>query len=333
MITLITGTPGAGKTLYTISQLLPEFKDRKIFIDGIPDLLIDHELASGEVNKWKSWLPSGAVLVVDECQRIWRTRGTGSQVPEGVAAMETHRHTGNDIVLITQHPNLLDANVRRLVGRHLHVRRLFGWNRAIVYEWDSATDPSKVGNAVKRSFNYPKSAFSLYKSAETHNKRGQALPLPIVFALVALVLIPVLGYYAYSRTMGKPPEVATKPDALTAALAQTVAAPVSRFVANIPENLDLSMLPVDHGNIYSAPLFAPVVPAVVAPVITACISNDTMCKCYSQQATVIWVPEPQCRARVAGSYYDPYQQPRNAVYSMPSALPSALPAVEVVSSL
>ena len=40
MITLITGSPGAGKTLYMVSMLAKnkEFEGRRIFVDGIPDL-------------------------------------------------------------------------------------------------------------------------------------------------------------------------------------------------------------------------------------------------------------------------------------------------------
>lgn len=43
MLYLYTGVPGAGKTLYAVSNLVKrkDFKDRPIFVDGIKDL--DHD--------------------------------------------------------------------------------------------------------------------------------------------------------------------------------------------------------------------------------------------------------------------------------------------------
>jgi zona occludens toxin len=311
VITLITGTPGAGKTLYTVAEELPKFKDRPLFIDGIPDLAINHLEPVGKVEQWHEWIPDGAVLVIDEVQRIWRPRGTASAVPPGVAALETHRHKGVDLVIITQHPNLLDPNIRRLVGRHLHVRRMFGWKRAIVYEWDSATDPARVSNAIKRSWAYPKKAFKLYKSAEVHTKRGNRVPFVVVAAVLAIVAVPVGWYYALDRTAAKwmggdeiAAEAATEP---ATARAGGVSPPAALPV--VPPRLVEAMTPTDDHNPLSAPLYAAVVPQVVAPVVTGCIASSRACTCYSQQQTPVWVPDEQCRQRAAGLYYDPYRQP------------------------
>ncbi|MBK6279115.1 MAG: hypothetical protein IPF57_13690 [Gammaproteobacteria bacterium] len=93
MITLITGTPGAGKTAWIVAELL-KIQGRALYVDGIPELQISHEVA-GPLDDWMTWAPDGALIVVDECQRIWRPRGTGSKVPESVSALETHRHRGS----------------------------------------------------------------------------------------------------------------------------------------------------------------------------------------------------------------------------------------------
>src|SRR4030067_873930 len=50
-----------------------------------------------------------------------------------VAALETHRHGGFDIWLISQHAGLIDANVRKLIGRHIHLRE--GLLGRYLYEW------------------------------------------------------------------------------------------------------------------------------------------------------------------------------------------------------
>lgn len=317
MITLITGTPGAGKTLYCVAQILQEYKDRPLFVDGIPDLKrehfdVDQAIESDAKNHvcYDDWLPEHGVLVVDECQRIWRPRGPSAKVPRGVEAMEKHRHKGHDIVLITQHPNLLDANVRRLVGRHIHVRRMFGWNRAIIYEWDAATDPARASTAIRRSWKYPKRVFDLYKSASVHTKRRNRVPIPIiVFGLAALVA-PAAWYFAIDRTNDK---LTSETDAASAATepatAQARGSAQPIVVTAVPAKLMEAMQPVDVHDPLSAPIYAEVKPQVVAPVITGCISSNKGCSCYTQQSTTIWLPDEQCRNRAAGKYYDPYLNP------------------------
>ena len=44
MITLITGTPGTGKTAYAVSEL-EKISGKNIFVDGIPELQLPHEIA------------------------------------------------------------------------------------------------------------------------------------------------------------------------------------------------------------------------------------------------------------------------------------------------
>lgn len=317
MITLITGTPGAGKTLYTVAEELPKYKERPLFIDGIPDLAINHLECIGPVDKWHEWIPDGAVLVIDEVQRIWRPRGAASAVPPGVAALETHRHKGVDLVIITQHPNLLDPNIRRLVGRHLHVRRMFGWNRAIVYEWDSATDPARVTNAIKRSWGYPKKAFKLYKSAEQHNKRGQRIPFALIVALVAGLALPAAVWTFYKGTVGdwlggaepQPEKTAAATEPATARSGFSSAAAVASAAPSAPARIVEALTPTDDHNPLSAPLYALVQPPVTPPQIEGCIASKRACTCYSHQATPVWLPDEQCRQRAAGHYYDPYRNP------------------------
>lgn len=327
MITLITGTPGAGKTLYALSEIVSRLAaDRPLFVDGIPDLAIKHFSPSGQLEQadekaisqgegtrecYDDWLPVGSVLVVDECQRVWRPRGTASKVPAGVSAMEKHRHKGHDLILITQHPSLLDANVRRLVGRHIHVRRVFGWNRAMLYEWDSATEPSKTTLAIRRSWPYPKKAYALYKSAEAHTKRGNRVPFALFLAGIAAIALPVAGWYAFNRTANKwmGNDAASGQTAGTElATASGLAAGGASYLPAVPERILEALAPTDDQNHLSAPIYAAVVPPVVAPQVLGCIASARSCACYSQQQTPIWMPEEQCRDRAAGRYYDPYYQ-------------------------
>jgi hypothetical protein len=101
MINLSTGLPGAGKTLFTIAFVkeLADKEKRPVFYSGITDLALDWQEIDAE--KWMD-APDGALIVIDECQRIFRPRGSAAKVPEYVSALETHRHKGLDLFLISE---------------------------------------------------------------------------------------------------------------------------------------------------------------------------------------------------------------------------------------
>ncbi len=206
MITLITGTPGAGKTLYAISKLLRELVGstvKKTEPDGsitevprrvltnINGLLLDHELigpdAPGGLADWHTWCKPGDVICYDEVQRSWTPRPNGAKVPDYISALETHRHMGVDFILLTQNPMLIDRNVTALVGRHLHVRRFGGIGAAIVYEWDHCSRSLLFSKSIaKHTFKYDKEVFKLYKSAELHTKPKTSVPTLAIVALLAV---------------------------------------------------------------------------------------------------------------------------------------------------
>lgn len=226
MIYLITGVPGSGKTLYAVSTLVQKLAaeklvkrgkrlDRRVVVDGIPDLAIPHQLMGpvdedekgnlvGEgdtVLNWFKWCQPGDVLVIDEVQRYWRPRGMGTKPPEMIKALETHRHLGVDFIVITQNPMLIDQNVRRLVGRHQHIRRLFGMGRAVIYDWDGCSvDVHRTKTATMTMWAYPSSAFSLYKSSELHTKQKQKFPLWLALPVLALIGF-ILVFPTAFRTM------------------------------------------------------------------------------------------------------------------------------------
>jgi len=208
MITLITGTPGAGKTLYAVHAILAKEAEgkRPIYVDGIPDLKLRHEPAQ-DVNEWHKWAPDGSLIVVDEVQRVWRPMPSGARVPEPIQQLETHRHKGIDFIVITQHPNLMHQNVRRLVGKHIHLRRTaLG---VYLYEWPECANPDSYKTAItKIRWSHPKKSFGLYKSASQHVKVSHRLP-PAVYVIAGSVLF-LTGsvYYLYHSISQKiaPPQ-------------------------------------------------------------------------------------------------------------------------------
>jgi zona occludens toxin len=245
---LVTGVPGAGKTLYGVSRVLApligsmvELEDgakvkRRLCIGGVRDLLIEHEpmdvpqfdpeggkLSLGgrvfdcdtqdrkpgepphecemRADNWWRWCMPGEVIFIDECQRLFRPMASGRKLPMFITRLETHRHYGVDFIFITQHPQLLHANVRNLVGQHNHVRRVFGSHTTIVYEWDHCTHPDRIKTASSKVWRHDKRAYSLYKSAEVHTKQKHRLPVAVYVLVLGLVAIPVTLYAAKERLM------------------------------------------------------------------------------------------------------------------------------------
>jgi zona occludens toxin len=322
MITLITGTPGAGKSLYTVAELLrKQYAGRRLLVSGIPDLALDHEpITDEQAASWHKIVRPEDVLVVDEAQRLWRPRGSGACTPEGVAAMEIHRSTYSvDVVLITQHPGLVDANIRKLVGRHIHLRNVWGMKRALVYEWGEATDPNRIKSAQVKPWAYPKDAFHLYRSAQVHTKRGQRPPLILWLTAAFMVSVPVSGWYAYryfaEKSSLQPLPVADAParpsaqaPGAPAHLSSVVDIGLEAFVQRLPD------MPA------TAPIYDNVRRVVEAPRITGCMSSASSCTCYTQQRTVAEVSPEFCARWLAGERpFDPFAENQPAAPHSPPA--------------
>lgn len=317
MLYLYTGVPGAGKTLYAVSNLVKrkDFKDRPIFVDGIKDL--DHDkinyfdIPEGEsIQTWPKWAPPGAIIVVDECQRIFRPRPSGSKVPDYVAELETHRHRGLDFILITQHPRLIDVHLRGLIEHHTHLGKTnLGLRRKMEWTTGGAKDPESRANireALISVYRLDKSVYGLYKSAEVHTKiRTKKSKLLILFPL-ALCLV---GYGVWSFTgfwgkfSGQEEQANTASTTQTAqAQTQPSAVSASEPVTNgqypkaetkpeEPKKLHLSeedYQPRIAERPETAPIYDGMNKAVkVMPWPAACIKAENRCTCYTDQGTKI----------------------------------------------
>lgn len=320
MITLITGVPGAGKTLYCVSQiLLPESKtDRPIYVDGIPDLLPRHELAP-DVLDWPTWAPQGAHIFIDEVQRVWRPESAGKLPHPSIAELETHRHRGLDFTIMTQHPSLVHANVRRLVGKHIHVRRTALGVKVYEYSECQAQPDTAWRNALtKFSWKHPKDAFDLYKSSSLHVKVKYRIPGSVKVLAFCVLAIGGLSYYMYNRLWS-----ATHKDEAPALVqaagqgAQVLSGmqPVSGaapILAPQPvEEVDPreAFVPRVYGEPWTAPAYDGMRVVRNMPRVVACVASDTKCACYTEQMTVIQMTDSQCRERLdGGGVYDPYNE-------------------------
>jgi zona occludens toxin len=301
-IFLITGLPGHGKTLYALTWVQKEFKDRTIYHNRIPDLILPWEVLEDPL-KWPD-MPTGGVAVLDECQKIFPVRGSGARVPDHVSALETHRHHGHDLVLITQHPRLLDKHVLSLVDTHIHVVRPFGMERATVHRFPAiCMSPERTrSNSVQEHFTYPKESFTWYKSSEKHTVKRR-IPMRIGFLALVPLLLGGVAYYFYdwqSTRNPTAPSVAAK-----ASVAPPLAATIREAASDMikPDYME-SQKPRVPGLAYTAPLYDRLNEPVSAPRPSACVASARKCLCYTDQATALEVPDHLCRDIATNGYYD-----------------------------
>ncbi len=304
MITVLTGVPGSGKTLYAIAKLLlptvgttvdgqdqdgNKVKHERVLYTNINGLTLPHEKIDAEwLADWPARIKPGAVICVDEAQKVWGKRVTGSKVPYAVAELETHRHHGVDFVVMTQKPELLDQNVCSLAGRHLHIRRVGNSHNTIVYEWDSVSRGLLYRNAFKKSgWRYPRSVFEHYKSAEAHTKMPRSLPFAFWITLAALAG----SAYAWPTLMGKITE-GFNPSAKRQETAQASAQPAKPSTPSliIPD----APAPVPGLQQPQALQVAP-----VAPVLMGCAAAADACRCYDQAGQVVDLEPQACQAKLA----------------------------------
>ena len=124
MLTLVTGTPGAGKTLWCVSTIekLRLETSRPVYYYGVTDVAFEW-IALDDPRDWYK-CPEGSIIFLDECwNQLFPARKVGSDVPAWVEPMATHRHRGHDVFIATQHSTQIDTFVRKMVGRHCHFLR------------------------------------------------------------------------------------------------------------------------------------------------------------------------------------------------------------------
>lgn len=317
MITLITGTPGTGKTAYAVAEL-EKITGKNIYVDGIPDLVLPHEVAP-PVTEWvrvnedesgaksHEWLiPANSIVIVDEAQRSFRPRPTGSKVPDYVAALETHRHAGLDFWFITQHPGLLDVNIRRLCGRHIHVRNTPIGRR--LHESTQVFDPENKTErdaTVTRPYRLPKQVFGKYKSAEIHTKNSKRLPFSFYVALAAIVAFVGIGWKVFDtfKTRTAEPEKTTKTET------QAAPAPIAASEVKDPATMLVEFNPAVPGRPETAPAFDALRVVKVMPVVVGCIQTPTRCTCHNQQGLDAGLDNLQCQNWLKNPPFDPYREP------------------------
>lgn len=316
MITIITGTPGAGKTALSVDLLLREYSDRLIYNDGLEGLLLEHQPV--DVMNWHNDVPDGSLIIVDEVQRKWRPAGPGAKVPDCIAALETHRHRGIDFILITQNVKLVHSNVRALVGRHLHIRDT-GWMGRWLYEFPECdTNNSWKRCENKRRYTLPKHVFDKYKSASMHIKpvRNRPVLLYIVGLAFLALLYVIWQLWASFKTETLPAPVSLDPAKLVQqapVIAGAIAGQVGLTPQPAPDKIKIDdrtdWIPRIPHMPETAPAFDEVRKVQQFPVVAGGVCFKGECKCFTQQGTNAGLTHDQCLIAINNPRFDAYSAP------------------------
>lgn len=319
-ITLRTGLPGSGKSLRTVERILEELeKGVTVYTCNINDLSIKGVIDFPDPTKWQE-LPANSILFVDECQRFFPSRRAG-EVPQHIRAMETIRHMGVRLELITQRPTYIDSHIRGLCGVHEHLLRKNGKEASQLFRWDEVEDEPKSENSRRKAdtstYHFRPSLFQHYKSAELHTmkrrinwrtKKGAAM-----FSVVGMICV-AISYFFVSEVFGFDPFASDEVPAVAASAAPPTSGtaapiapdaddldPVTRFAPRIP-GLPWTAPAYDHFEVRDYPR--------AFCIIAGDQSKERIsCNCYTQQATPLEVEDRVCVSLARHGYWDPRRPP------------------------
>lgn len=321
MIYILTGSPGAGKTLSAMEwmeRIQRETPGRRIYAANVDGLTLPGVLPLDDdgVLSWHQSCEKDSIIFVDEAQRYWRAQRSG-EPSAAIIEMETHRHDGIDIVLMTQHPTFLHANIRKLANVHIHLIA-FSKSSALRYEWrechDDIQDSSLRQNGEFKEWPYPTRLYQFYKSASLHTKTAKR-PWKMVLArwtlrvlaVVAVVVLGVVGWRIYHG--GK---------VIDEARAGGISSSSPRAASPSGRRVTSDMTPAEYVELqrprvptqpWSAPLYDGQSVTQHPQVWCIAVVPPGGCRCITEQGTRYTMPDADCRTLAAGgSAYDPYKR-------------------------
>lgn len=355
MLILVTGQPGNGKTLRAMALAAEEYErnaaavkegkeqPRRFFaniagctVDENPDAFPWMEKLP-EHNDWTK-LPVGSFVIYDEAHSDGKTPGLerygllfpstgrpGESDDPRIRSMSTHRHRGFDIVLVTQWPSKVHHQVRTLVGKHIHMNRALGLQRAGVLSWTRVQsdpyDERQREKAEEEIWTFPKELYSRYRSSSLHTatykfrvpaKAWQALAM-----LVAALLVAWLLWLFIFKPDNSDADVVA-PEAAQVQAPIGAHAPPATVPVSVEGYLDKHRPRVEEMP-WSAPLYderkATSDPLLMCMMsgpgerADGTIADSSQCRCVTEQGTVYMLELTRC-AYIArwGAPYNPYRE-------------------------
>lgn len=299
MITLITGVPGAGKTVKAVMMVRDAAQSRPVYVAGITGLRVEgvHEATKDMLTDLDK-LPDGALLVVDEAQTYYGQQTTATE------QMQTHRHRGLDIVLVTQGYQLLHRSIKPLIGAHYHYLLTPLGERRELY-WDRQANPNStrdVAAAQRKVFELPRDIFELYSSATVglgvRRAKKTKAKMYLLGALVLLCVAIGATIWAASSLW----ESASGEDAATKETAEVITA-ASAVPSALPASPPSGPPVASEAASTAAPVKAlPEVDKLHANAL--CVASSGGCNCYTRNGLRLDVAGKLCRKIASGWYVE-----------------------------
>lgn len=344
-IYLVTGTPGAGKTLNTIEAVHKRAlkESRAVYYANIKGITFDnwHEMEDHRQEGVNldtaitphSWYnaPDGSILLIDECQDFYPSTSANKAQPDYIMKMATHRHRGYDIYLITQGPNLINSKIKDWVTPHIHYRRLWGGNKTYRYineqVINNIRDVRAVAEAaIRQKVKLNKQYFDAYTSSVMHTQNRRYNWRIIAIMAFSLLAVPLGVYYVYYGMQsfdGPPPEPELRYEYKQGPIQPQYNQPQPASLGDrlIPSGTDgFDPLIMYNPRIAAMPETAPAYDDLRKPQTwpkPQCLiskAKDT-CACYTQQATILHdYPDALCREYATHGYFDPTRKDNDVEY-------------------
>ncbi|MBQ9620008.1 MAG: AAA family ATPase, partial [Neisseriaceae bacterium] len=324
MIYLVTGTPGTGKTAFVMDSVLKNrfglFKDengnfRPMFSVNL-EVIDKSQLPISPVRPedfiaapLHENFEEGSIIIVDEASEIYPVRAAATKLPPHIEGLNTLRHHGLTLIIITQAPTMIDIFVRNLVGKHWHIdrkqlgSRFYEWNKCIV-------SPGKAyfQEAYSEAYKPNPKVFGLYQSATKHIKFKKSVSWHYKAIPFLIILIILSIYLGYKKMTGIAQSEDTKNH--KTAVTQSSAKGEKQYftdekTAPKPQNLigtkaeDYKPRFDDHEE--TAPIYDSVRKVVDFPQVQGCVlferrKQEYSCTCYTQQGSVSPVSVKYCYA-------------------------------------
>lgn len=318
MIYLTTGGNGAGKTLFTLKDVREQQlkENRPVYFHGFTakQVLRDWGWQEFDPKKWQD-LPDGSICVFDECQNEFPAKIQG-ELPDYINAVAQYRRKrGFDFWMITPHPSLINVNIRRLIESpswHRHLKRTAGAAMVSELKFNFAElkceQPGSGSRGVVTMRAYPKEVYDWYESASLHTGKVR-IPKQVWVVAACALLVPTLGYFAFTKVYSnvtKHAEPSQQQAAASTGQPGQAGAPARKLTA---AEYAQERVPRFAGFSHTAPVYDDVTKPVEAPYPAACVQMKGECRCYTQQATRLQVPQDTCAQIVQYGFFVDWQKP------------------------